>query len=420
MPKINKQTIKTFKTYPTLKIFKYDNSQVYHFVMYVGTILKEINNKKVMNGNFGHSLKKKVLREAEQKAKNNYKDITDKINSGELKNGQKSKFNFDKDIVDRYFDYREKDYQANNRSMSNLRKEKSQYYNYCSEFFINIDYNDDVVMEHSIYDLVNYLKQTRKDTTITKYMNIISQVCKFGQRKGLIKALPNIPKFSRINEEVPPYFAKDIKQIRNQIMEEYRKTEDRFFLMLYDYIGFLSALKINRAGLNSLSVKKFQFSEAKDREFLHPIVKCKLYNTKNKDRIEDVLEPWFVDQYYPKLMKCNPDDYIFMPEEKNRSKLYERVRKNFVRISSELGLYEFNGKTRPMYSIRHMNALKLYEDLKDVNLVAQALNTSPEIVKSNYLNYSDEWARNRFRVLGYDKRALPQSSMKSKNKVSGK
>ena len=37
-------------------------------------------------------------------------------------------------------------------------------------------------------------------------------------------------------------------------MEEYRKTEDRFFLMLYDYIGFLSALKINRAGVNSLSV----------------------------------------------------------------------------------------------------------------------------------------------------------------------
>jgi len=64
-----------------------------------------------------------------------------------------------------------------------------------------------------------------------------------------------------------------------------------------------------------------------------------------------------------------------------------------------------------------MNALKLYEDLKDINLVAQALNTSPEIVKSNYLNYSDEWARNRFKVLGYDKRKLPQSSMKFQNKV---
>tara|TARA_B100001173_G_scaffold182236_1_gene157281 strand:+ start:178 stop:390 length:213 start_codon:yes stop_codon:yes gene_type:complete len=59
--------------------------------------------------------------------------------------------------------------------------------------------------------------------------------------------------------------------------------------MLYDYIGFLSTLKINITGLNSLSVKKFQFSEAIDKEFLHPIVKCKLYNTKNKNRIEDVL-----------------------------------------------------------------------------------------------------------------------------------
>ncbi len=203
-------------------------------------------------------------------------------------------------------------------------------------------------------------------------------------------------------------------------VEEYKTKEDRFFLMLYDYIGFLSALKINRAGLNSLNVKKFQFNETKDKEFILPIVKCTLHNTKNKKRIADVIEPWFVDQYYPKLMSCKSDDYIFMPEEKNRSKLYERIRKNFVRISSELGLYEFNGKTRPMYSIRHMNALKLYEDLKDVNLVAQALNTSPEIVKSNYLNYSDEWSRNRFRVLGYDKRALPQSSMKSKNKVSDK
>ena len=34
--------------------------------------------------------------------------------------------------------------------------------------------------------------------------------------------------------------------------------------------------------------------------------------------------------------------------------------------------------------------------------------------------HNDEWARNRFKVLGYDKRKLPQSSMKSKNKVSTK
>ena len=81
-----------------------------------------------------------------------------------------------------------------------------------------------------------------------------------------------------------------------------------------------------------------------DTDFLLPIVKCTLHNTKNINNVANVLEPWFVDQYYPKLMKCNSDDYIFMPEEKNRSKLYERVRKNFVRISSELGLFKLISK----------------------------------------------------------------------------
>ena len=66
----------------------------------------------------------------------------------------------------------------------------------------------------------------------------------------------------------------------------------------------------------------------------------------------------------------------------------------------------FNSKKRPLYLIRHMNGLKLYKSLKDINLVAQALNTDPKIVQSNYLNFSGEWVRNRFKVLGYDKRII--------------
>ena len=123
MPIINKNTIKTFKSYPTLKIFKFNTSQVYHFVMYVGTHLKEIDKRKVLNGNFGHSLKTKVIREAEQQAKKYYKEITSKINNGEIQN-QKPKYDFDKDVVARYFDYREKEYLVNDRNTSNLQKEK--------------------------------------------------------------------------------------------------------------------------------------------------------------------------------------------------------------------------------------------------------------------------------------------------------
>ena len=156
-----------------------------------------------------------------------------------------------------------------------------------------------------------------------------------------------------------------------------------------EYTAFLQTLKINRAGLNSLNVRKHQFSETKDFNSVLPIVKVILFNTKNKPKVADVCEPWFVGQYYPRLMSESKfDDYIFAPEIKNRPQLYEKIRKNFIRISSECGLYIINGKRRPLYSMRHTNALKIYEETKDINKVAQALNTSPKIVKSNYLNFS--------------------------------
>ena len=68
-------------------------------------------------------------------------------------------------------------------------------------------------METSIMDLVNFLKQERKDTTITKYMNIISQVCKFGQRKGLIKALPNIPTSVELMKKFHHIFLKILNRL---------------------------------------------------------------------------------------------------------------------------------------------------------------------------------------------------------------
>ena len=62
----------------------------------------------------------------------------------------------------------------------------------------------------------------------------------------------------------------------------------------------------------------------------------------------------------------------------------------------------------------------IYEQTKSIDKVAEGLNTSKPIVKSNYLNYSDEWARNRFKALGYDKTQNYQNSMKSKNKIKKK
>lgn len=78
MAKINKKTIKTYKTYPTLNIFKYENSEVFHFRLYVGYDVKQIDDRPVQRGNVGHSLKTKNIRDAEQKAKQIYRDVFNK------------------------------------------------------------------------------------------------------------------------------------------------------------------------------------------------------------------------------------------------------------------------------------------------------------------------------------------------------
>ena len=171
MPRINKKTIKTYNTYPTLKTFKYENSEVYHFVLYVGTKLDTINEKKVTNGNFGHSLKTKNVREAEVLAKQHYKDIFDKIRSGEI---VKKDFDFDKDVVKDYFNTRQRLYKMKTGSVKNMEKEKNQYSKHLSQFFLNVNYNDVIAMNNAVLDSVNYLKNLdvkggtkMRDTTIT-------------------------------------------------------------------------------------------------------------------------------------------------------------------------------------------------------------------------------------------------------------
>lgn len=129
---------------------------------------------------------------------------------------------------------------------------------------------------------------------------------------------------------------------------------------------------------------------------------------------------WWVEQYWLDYRNKPIDEYIFTPEITNREQLYEKIRKTFVRVSAELGLYMLNGKRRPLTSIRHTNALKIYEQTHSIEKSAEGINTSKDIIKSNYHNYSDEWARNRFKALGYDKTKNYQNTLKSKNKVDEK
>src|SRR5210317_644938 len=142
MPKINKSSVKNFKSFPTLKVFKYTNSQMFHAEMNVSTKVKFIENKKIYNGIFRQSLKTKNIRDAEHKAKQIYRQVFNKIDSGEINQVENNEINFDKDIVESYFNSRQKLYQMKDIGIGNLQKEKNQYFNNCSQFFNSINYNN--------------------------------------------------------------------------------------------------------------------------------------------------------------------------------------------------------------------------------------------------------------------------------------
>ena len=88
---------------------------------------------------------------------------------------------------------------------------------------------------------------------------------------------------------------------------------------------------------------------------------------------------------------CNELDYLFFPKVENREKLFERIRKNFVRLSDELGLYEIeDGRKRPIYVYRHSFITGRRKKGVDVNVLALHSNNSPQMINQHYSVLSDD------------------------------
>ena len=274
-------------------------------------------------------------------------------------------------------------------------KDMERYKREIDETLGLIDYRNIDDLTDGIQELVVKLKtkgtktgRPIKDTTISKYMNIISLICNDSIIRGHLKGKPIIPTMQRINEERPPYFPKEVKQITLELINEYRRTKDSFYDEMSDYINFLRSIDL-RPGKEPLMIKMNQCILINNTEQKDQVLMITLPYTKTKRKHSLTVNPNFTKElYFNKVLprhKRKVDDYLFFPNEKNREKLVERVRKNFVRISRELGLYYFNNKPRPLYSIRHMNFTERYKKGVSMDKIANMGNTSPEMLRKNYI-----------------------------------
>jgi len=413
MPKIKKDTIKKLPQTPTLKIFKYENSKNYHCSFYVGFSFKK-------SGNVEKSLKTENRKDAEKLAKKLYRDWW-------LENENttpKKERSFDTDIAQPYLKMRIVKYNKKESVVNTGSKEKSQYDRFMKSYFEDVDYHNQEQLLNAVSDIVENLRREGiKDTTISKYTNTISLMFKRAFNNGVIKKLPDLKEvvtLKKVNAVRPMYQPTELNMITKQCQEEFNSTQDKFYLELKDYINLIRSAGF-RPGIEPLKIKRHQFSFINDKEDpLTPILAFTLLGTKTKPRHQLTCHPYFTKNIFiPEIQNRNPnakqDDYLLFPNVKDRQQLYERIRKNFTRISSELGLYVRNGATRPLYSIRHTFITQRYNQNVPLQVIARHSNNSPEIIQSNYLDESNEML-----VSEHKKLFGTTKTTKSKDKVKTK
>ena len=383
MPKIVKK-IKV-PNCDTLQIYQYDNVKSWYCKFYCGN--HSLANK---SGMYDKTLGRKLTnqKDAIRKAKEIWR------NFDFSQQEEKVEFDFDKDIAQPFFILRKKQY-ANKGKSEYADKEKSQYMNKVYPLFKDLDYRNNEYIENAIEDLVSNLKgENFAETTMSKYINLLSQMCKRAFNNRVLPILPEFPKFSRINEERPTYFAKDLKKIVDEYYAEYKRTENADVDEEADIISMWRSAGF-RPGLELLKVKWFQVNLLDNKNYGIKDLIVTLNETKTKKRHHIQCNPYFVNHIFikrimPRYQNRKSDDYLFFPDEKNRNKLYEKIRRRFKRISMKCGTYFFNGKERPLYSIRHFFGNERYEKDLPVQLITSNMNTSVQMFEKNYKSNSKE------------------------------
>ena len=363
-------------------IFKRERSRYYNILFYVG-----LHHSK--SGNFQQSLKEENYKKALKLAHKVYKDFWIK---NEIKDDEKvvrRTYKFDK-IANDFIKIRIKEKGV--EGQRELGKWKKHFVHY----FGGLDIRDMDKVNDALRDSIIAKKEEDKaPQTLIKYQQLISNICKYARKRGLISYEPTLVKLNRLAKEVPPYEEKEIKELSNAS----RKKDTPFDQDLSDFIQFCRSTLV-RPGKEVLRIKH------KDIHFL-PIVSTGedgvstgedgmfvvIGQTKTGKPQNVPVHPFFHKHIYLNRIlrrrpNPKPDDYLFFPfleDRENLEKIRQRVSNNIRILAVKCDLYiNKNGLERPMYSLRHSALNQRLESGVSMEFVADKGNTSPEMMKNYY------------------------------------
>ena len=381
MPKILKQ--KKLNRVPAT-IFKYDKKSKFYYVRFwVCKGYKE-------NGCHTQSLKVSEERLAVKEAEKVFKnfDFKKEIELNKIKIN-KTKRSYDKDIATPYFKVRELENPTRNR------KEQGQYNSEMKEILNRIDYSNPSEVEDAVKEIFyNLSSKNRAVATQRNYKIILTNQMNRALKNNKIPfdVMPDFPKLRGKSLRRLSYLPKERKLIRERFRKETKIKEDNFYDEVADLLSICEAGGF-RPGLELLRVRRNNVGWINDPTTKTPVMKITLLQTK-KDRHTMTVADWYRDDVYPRVMNRHPNtnelDYLFFPKIENRDKLFDRIRKNFERISDDLDLFVKDGQNRPIYVYRHSFISDRRRKGVDANIVALHSNTSVQMINQHYQDMSDD------------------------------
>ena len=387
MPKIDKKTLKVLPR-TNIQIYKFEKGKTYFCRFFVGSGFKNKNSKREER-----TLRTKNINEAITKAKELYKNWFRENPDTKAKRPK----DFDLDIAQPYIHFKVRKYKNRTDIKNNEQGERDRSkWNYMKPLFEDVDYNDLELVEDIINDeLLSKLKDEGKSgNTINKYMSVITQMFKRGQRRGDVKFVPETPTQEVINTPRLPYENQELNLINNRCREEYNKTKDIWWLDFKDYLNLLRSAGF-RPGLEPLNLKRkdFRYVSSKSNPNQTELI-FDVWGTKTKPNHSPIANEFFTKHIFAEIRdrhsNLKENDYLLFPNVKDRKQLKHKTGKLFTRFSKELKLYYKNNGTRPLYAIRHTYATEQWKKGTAIEDIASLMNTSTRMVMSVYLGHTDE------------------------------
>ena len=282
------------------------------------------------------------------------------------------------------------------------------------------------------FALEQFLRKISEDkisqSTAIAYMGIVKKVLTYALKKDFIKALPVFPKIKKEDSPRGWFNTRDYRRVwsaaKRLIGVEYEiravsSDEDdgtdahhiiypkadlkkgavklgkpiRNITITYDLYNLIVFMVNSFVRPTDIKVLKHKHVEIirNDNTYL----RLSLPKTKKHDK-PIVTMKWAVvvyermRDYYAAQGLAKADDYVFMPQQRNRDYALKDLQRQFSVVLNDVGLKESaTGENRSLYSLRHtcITYRFLYGEGIDILTIARNARTSPEMIDRFYVRH---------------------------------